>query len=146
MVSSFIGPRCSPHRCVQRVPSDADPVGTAQSIDGAKRALGSLLNVFNGTVALPAHWHLERLQPILLPFCTVTQLHRTLPAILGGSCLENIATGFRERWLPTTHLTGARAVAGKGEVMCSEGGDATFGKSVSAQQCCNLALKHWYQN
>ena len=36
-----------------------DPVGTAQSIDGAKRALGSLLNVFNGTVALPAHWHLR---------------------------------------------------------------------------------------
>ena len=36
-----------------------DPVGTAQSIDGAKRALGSLLNVFNGTVALPAHLHLR---------------------------------------------------------------------------------------
>ena len=36
-----------------------DPVGTAQSIDGAKRALGSLLNVFNGTLALPAHWHLR---------------------------------------------------------------------------------------
>ena len=29
--------------------------------------------------------HLESLQPILLPFCTVTQLHRTPPAILGGT-------------------------------------------------------------
>ena len=37
----------------------SDPVGTAQSIDGAKRALGSLLNVFNGMVVLPAHWHLR---------------------------------------------------------------------------------------
>ena len=36
-----------------------DPVGTAQSIDGAKKALGSLLNFFSGTVALPAHWHLR---------------------------------------------------------------------------------------
>ena len=36
-----------------------DPVGTAQSIDGVKRALDSLLNVFNGMVALPAHWHLQ---------------------------------------------------------------------------------------
>ena len=36
-----------------------DPIGTAQSIDGEKRALGSLLNVFTGTVALPAHWHLR---------------------------------------------------------------------------------------
>ena len=36
-----------------------DPVGIAQSIDGAKRVLSSLLNVFNGTVALPAHWHLR---------------------------------------------------------------------------------------
>ena len=36
-----------------------DPVGTAQSIDGAKRVLGSLLNVVNGTVALPVHWHLR---------------------------------------------------------------------------------------
>ena len=36
-----------------------DYVGTAQSIDGAEIALGSLLNVFNGTVALPAHWHLR---------------------------------------------------------------------------------------
>ena len=59
MVPSFIGPRYSPHRCVQRVQKSLDPVGSAQSIDGAKRALGSLLNVFNGTVALPAHWHLR---------------------------------------------------------------------------------------
>ena len=36
-----------------------EPVDTAQSIDGAKRALGSLLNDFNGTVAIPAHWHLR---------------------------------------------------------------------------------------
>ena len=109
MVPSFIGPRCSPHRMFPATRKSLNPVGTVQSIDGAKRALGSLLNIFNGTVVLPAHWHLERLQPILLPFCTVMQLNRMPPAILSGSCLENIATVFRERWLPTTHLTGTTA-------------------------------------
>ena len=43
-----------------------DPIGTGQSIDGAKRALGSLLNVFNGTVALPVHWHLHLRDEIIV--------------------------------------------------------------------------------
>ena len=43
-----------------------DPVGTAQFIDGAKRALDSLLNAFNGTVALPAHWHLHLRNEIIV--------------------------------------------------------------------------------
>ena len=43
-----------------------DPVGTAQSIDGVKRVLGSMLNIFNGTVALPAHWHLHLRDEIIV--------------------------------------------------------------------------------
>ena len=43
-----------------------DPVGTAQSIDSAKRALGSLLNIFNGMVALPVHWHLHLRDEIIV--------------------------------------------------------------------------------
>ena len=43
-----------------------DPVGTAKSIDGAKIALGSLLNVFNGTVALPVHLHLHLRDEIIV--------------------------------------------------------------------------------
>ena len=43
-----------------------DPVGIAKSIDGAKRAPGSLLNVFNGTVVHPAHWHLHLQDEIIV--------------------------------------------------------------------------------
>ena len=53
-----------------------DPIGTAQSIDGAKRALGSLLNVFNGTVALPAHWHLHLRDEIIVAGTDVGRIGR----------------------------------------------------------------------
>ena len=94
-----------------------DPVGTAQSIDGAKRALGSLLNLFNGTVALPAHWNLR--DEIIVAGTNVRRIGGgdrapPSPSILNFYprsllLLENIATVFRERWLTTTHLTGATA-------------------------------------
>ena len=77
-----------------------DPVGTAQSIDGAKRALGSLLNVFNGTVALP-HWHLYLRDEIIVAGTNVGRI--------GGDRALPSHSDSRMRWLPTTHLTGATA-------------------------------------
>ena len=59
-----------------------DPVGTAQSIDGAKRALGSLLNVFNGTVTLPAHWHLHLRDEIIVAGTDVGRI--------GGGVIEHL--------------------------------------------------------
>ena len=92
-----------------------DPVGTAQSVDGAKRALGSQLNVFNGTVALPAHWHLR--DEITVAGTDVGRIggvieHLPAPAIprsllLLGKYCECLSRALR--WFPTTHLTGATA-------------------------------------
>ena len=145
MVPSFIGHRCSSHRCVQRVPSDAEVVGTAQSIDGAKRALGSLLNVFNGTVALPAHFHLHLRDEIIVAGTDVGRMGG------GGDRASPGPSDSTMRWLPTTHPTGATAHErwrdGRGNVLRGRGcRSATFGKSGSAEHCCNLALKHWCQN
>ena len=55
-----------------------DPVGTVQSIAGA--------NVFNGTVALPAHWHLHLRDEIIVAGTDVGRIggvieHLPAPAI-----------------------------------------------------------------
>ena len=109
-----------------------DPVGTAQSIDGAKRALGSLLNVFNGTVALPAHWHLW--DEITVAWTDVGRLggmeHLLAPAI--QQCRHNACCLLRalvSHYSSNRHDC-ARAVVGMGKVMCSEGGDAGQKPSV----------------
>ena len=106
----------------------SDPVGTAQSIDGAKRALGSLLNVFNGMVVLPAHWHLR--DEIIVAGTDVGRENRGviehLPAPAIQQCRHNaccLSRALASHYTSNRHDC-ARAVVGTGEVMCSEGGDA----------------------
>ena len=111
-----------------------DPVGTAQSIDGAKRALGSLLNVFNGTVALPAHWHLR--DEIIVAGTDVGRMggggDRAPPS--PSDSTMPISMQHESRALASYYSSNrrdcARATAGTGEVMCSEGGDAGQQPSV----------------
>ena len=107
-----------------------DPVGTAQSIDGAKRALGSLLNSFNSTVALPAHWHLR--DEIIVAGADVRRIggmieHLPAPAIPRSLLLLGKHCDCLSRALASHYSFNrrdcARAMAGTGEVMCSEGGD-----------------------
>ena len=106
-----------------------DPVGTAQSIDDAKRALGSLLNVFNGTVALPAHWHLrDETQGLMSREEGGVIEHFPAPAIPRSLLLLGKHCDCLSRALASHYSSNrrdcARAVAGTGEVMSSEGGDA----------------------
>ena len=142
MVPSFIGPRCSPHRCVQCVPSDAEVVGSRWHCPiyyGAKRVLGNLLNILNGTVALPTHWHLR--DEIIVARTDVGRMggtdvgrmggggvieHLPAPAIprslllLGKHC-DCLSRALASHYSSNRHDC-ARAVAGTGEVMCFEGG------------------------
>ena len=116
-----------------------DPVGTAQSTDGVKRALGSLLNVFNGTVALPTHWHLR--DEIIVAGTDIGRMgggvieHLPAPAIPRSLLLLGKHCDCLSRVLASHYLSNrrdcAQAVAGTGEVMCSAGGDA--GQKPSAK-------------
>ena len=110
-----------------------DPIGAAQSIDGAKRTLGRLLNVFNGMVALPAHWHHQPSVHIAV----ITSLATRVQSIFIFGTAHERQDMYHIRENPEMHnefrgkISGKeRAVAGTGEVMCSEGGDAGQQPSV----------------
>ena len=70
----------------------------------SRKAATHLATVLNGNAAAShascnPRWHCLAVRPLA---------HWIFIHVL-CSCLENIATLFHERWLPTTHLTGATA-------------------------------------
>ena len=113
---------------------------TRKSLDPvAKRALGSLFNVFNGTVALPAHWHLRLQDEIRVAGTDVGRIGGgggdRAPASPSDSTMPTQHCDCLSRALASHYLSNrrdcARAVTGTGEVMCSEGGDAGQQPSVN---------------